>query len=119
MKRNRYPMSNDRLGWHKFYAARFNKTGSWQAEQLSLWYLFLHLAFDEPAEQTRNIKPLGKDMMIDMDLLIQQQQMLVDLAAERFRLGEDTELLDGVINLLSGIQDELDPICTAATTESH
>lgn len=38
------PMSNDRMGWHQFYADRFNKTGSTQAEQLACWYLFLHLA---------------------------------------------------------------------------
>lgn len=37
------PMSNDRLGWHQFYADRFNKNESPQAEQLALWYLFLHL----------------------------------------------------------------------------
>jgi hypothetical protein len=37
----------DRLGWHKFYAKRFNKTGNHQAEHLANWYLILHLAFDE------------------------------------------------------------------------
>lgn len=40
-------MSNDRLGWQQFYADRFNKTGSAQAEQLALWYQILHLAFDQ------------------------------------------------------------------------
>ncbi len=40
----------DRLGWHKFYAKRFNKTGHPHAEWLANWYLFLHLAFD--AEET-------------------------------------------------------------------
>lgn len=38
------PMSNDRLGWHHYYASRFNKTQCWQAEQLACWYLFLHLS---------------------------------------------------------------------------
>jgi hypothetical protein len=38
------PMSNDRLGWHKFYMNRFNKNPNWQAEQLACWYLFLHLS---------------------------------------------------------------------------
>jgi hypothetical protein len=40
-------MSGDRLGWHKYYVARFNKTGSPQAEHLAMWYLLLYLAFDE------------------------------------------------------------------------
>ena len=38
------PMSNDRLGWHEFYAKQFNKNGSQQAEQLACWYLLLHLS---------------------------------------------------------------------------
>jgi hypothetical protein len=46
-----YPMGSDRLGWHRYYVARFNKTGSQQAEWLAMWYLFLYLAFDEQ-EQT-------------------------------------------------------------------
>jgi hypothetical protein len=37
-------MSNDRLGWHQFYADRFNKTLNWQADQLACWYLFLYLS---------------------------------------------------------------------------
>jgi hypothetical protein len=40
------PMSNDRLGWHRFYAKQFDKNGSAQAEQLACWYLLLHLVFD-------------------------------------------------------------------------
>jgi hypothetical protein len=40
------PLGSDRLGWHKHYAKRFNKTGSKQAEHLALWYLVLHIAFD-------------------------------------------------------------------------
>lgn len=37
----------DRLYWHQFYVARFNKDPSnWQAEQLAMWYLLLSLAFD-------------------------------------------------------------------------
>lgn len=43
---SRYPMGSDRLGWHRYYVKQFNKTGSWQAEQLAMWYLLLHLAFD-------------------------------------------------------------------------
>ena len=45
MTKARYPTT--RLGWHKYYVARFNKTEHWQAEQLAMWYLFLHLAFDD------------------------------------------------------------------------
>ena len=33
-----------RMGWHLHYAARFNNTGHAHAEQLALWYLFLHLS---------------------------------------------------------------------------
>ena len=41
--------ANDRLGWHRFYAKRFDtcvRQGKdpRQAEHLSLWYLILHLA---------------------------------------------------------------------------
>jgi len=32
-----------RLGWHNYYAKRFNKIGSQQAEQLACWYLLLYL----------------------------------------------------------------------------
>lgn len=40
------PMSDDRLGWHQFYAKQFDKNGTEHAEHLACWYLFLHLAFD-------------------------------------------------------------------------
>lgn len=33
-----------RLGWHEYYAARFNKTLDPQAAHLAMWYLFLHLS---------------------------------------------------------------------------
>jgi len=36
-----------RLGWHRYYDKRFDKTGSQQAEQLACWYLLLHLAFGD------------------------------------------------------------------------
>lgn len=32
-----------RMGWHKHYASRYNKTLDPQAEHLALWYLILHL----------------------------------------------------------------------------
>ncbi len=40
----KYP--NTRLGWSKFYAARFNKLPNVQSEQLAIWYLLLHLSLD-------------------------------------------------------------------------
>ena len=40
-----YPATN--LGWHDFYVARFNKTGSPAAEYLASLYLFFHLAFGD------------------------------------------------------------------------
>lgn len=40
--------ANDRLSWHRFYAARFDKTGSPRSEHLAVWYLLLHLALDQP-----------------------------------------------------------------------
>lgn len=40
-----YPAT--RIGWHKHYADRFNKTGSQQAAHLADWYLLLHLAFGD------------------------------------------------------------------------
>jgi hypothetical protein len=36
-----------RLHWHNFYARCYNKTLPTQAEHLAVWYLLLHLAFDE------------------------------------------------------------------------
>lgn len=41
----KYP--NSRMGWHKWYADRFNKTGSKFAEQLAIWFFLLHEAFGE------------------------------------------------------------------------
>lgn len=35
-----------RIGWHKHYASRFNKTQHPHAEHLALWYLILHLGLD-------------------------------------------------------------------------
>ena len=46
MKRMRKATPVNRLGWHKFYAARFNKMQRPDAAHLAMWYLFLHLAFD-------------------------------------------------------------------------
>jgi hypothetical protein len=50
---SKLPMSDDRLGWHNFYAAQFeywvrmkSRDGARNAEHLALWYLFLHLAKD-------------------------------------------------------------------------
>lgn len=43
--KTRYPAS--RMGWHKFYAARFDKTQCPQAEHLACWYLLLFLSLGE------------------------------------------------------------------------
>ena len=40
-------MPASRIGWHEYYTARFNKTGSPDALHLALWYYLLHLAFGE------------------------------------------------------------------------
>lgn len=40
-------MPVSRIGWHEYYAARFNKTESPDALHLALWYYLLHLAFGE------------------------------------------------------------------------
>jgi hypothetical protein len=38
-----------RLGWHKYYVHRFNKTQDPQAAHLACWYYLLHLEEkDEP-----------------------------------------------------------------------
>lgn len=37
---------NTRLGWHRHYVKRFDKTGHPHAEQMACWYLFLHLQHD-------------------------------------------------------------------------
>lgn len=47
MKRMRKASPVSRLDWHKFYVARFNKTQAPQAEHLAVWFLILHLAFDQ------------------------------------------------------------------------
>lgn len=51
MPRKPYPISSDRLGWHRFYASQYgrwlkagDKHGAKTAAHLSLWYLFLHLS---------------------------------------------------------------------------
>jgi hypothetical protein len=31
------------MGWHKFYANEFNRTGRIQAAHLACWYYLLHL----------------------------------------------------------------------------
>lgn len=52
MKRRRLAkMPVSRIGWHEYYADRFNKTGSAQALHLAMWYQLLHLAFDEGAPE--------------------------------------------------------------------
>lgn len=39
---------NTRLYWHNFYVQRYNKNPeNEQALHLAMWYLILHLAFDE------------------------------------------------------------------------
>lgn len=35
-----------RMGWHRFYVNKFNKKPHPDTEQMALWYLLLHLAFD-------------------------------------------------------------------------
>lgn len=44
--RGRFP--NTRLGWHKYYVNRFNKSQHPDAEHLAMAYLLLHLAFEAP-----------------------------------------------------------------------
>ena len=44
-------MPMTRIGWHEYYADRFNKTGSAQALHLAMWYQLLHLAFGEGAPE--------------------------------------------------------------------
>ena len=42
------PHGTNRLYWHQFYVKRFNADPTnEQAEHLAMWYLLLHLAFDE------------------------------------------------------------------------
>lgn len=35
-----------RIGWHRYYVKRFNKTELPEAEQMACWYLLLHLEHD-------------------------------------------------------------------------
>ena len=44
---SKYPLGSDNLGWHKYYAERFNKTGRPDCAHLAIWYLLLHLALGE------------------------------------------------------------------------
>jgi len=44
-------LPNTRIGWHQHFVAKFNKNENPHTAQMSLWYLFLHLAFD--AEPTK------------------------------------------------------------------
>jgi hypothetical protein len=44
MKKRNFP--NDRLGWSNYYAKLYNKHGRDTSEHLAIWYLLLHLAFD-------------------------------------------------------------------------
>ena len=39
-------MPSTRAGWARYYADRFNKTGSEQAAHLALWHMVLSLEFD-------------------------------------------------------------------------
>lgn len=39
-------MPNTRAGWARYYAERFDKTGSAQAAVLALWHMVLSLEFD-------------------------------------------------------------------------
>lgn len=39
-------LPNTRIGWHRYFATKFNKNENPRTAQMSLWYLFLHLAFD-------------------------------------------------------------------------
>jgi hypothetical protein len=37
----------NRMGWHKYYADRFNKTQDPVAAHLACWHLMLHLALGD------------------------------------------------------------------------
>mgnify|MGYP003403601837 FL=1 len=47
----KYP--NSRMGWHKWYADLYNKTGRKSAEHLAMWFLLLHKAFGERSTSTK------------------------------------------------------------------
>lgn len=38
-----------RLGWHSYYAQRYNRAGNPDAAVMACWYYLLHLAFDGDA----------------------------------------------------------------------
>ena len=44
---NKFPLSGDHLGWHRYYAKRYGKTLHHHAEWLAIWYLLLHLRDSE------------------------------------------------------------------------
>lgn len=44
MRKTPYPVS--RMGWHKYYVNRFNKTQHPDAAILACWYMYLHLALE-------------------------------------------------------------------------
>jgi len=50
-----------------------------------------------------------KDLNIDWPLFHRQKAMLVAMANDEDRLTSEVEVLDGVINLMDGIQDALEP----------
>lgn len=107
MKRQtKLPASNDRLGWHKFYAERFNKTGSWQAEQLSMWYLFLHLAFDTKYAETTEVGAVQPLLCLDWPLLAEQTETLSNLYQELVEQKRhvEAEHLTGVLNILNALE---------------
>jgi hypothetical protein len=39
-----------RLGWHRFYAGRFNRLQREDSAHMALFYFLLHLAFDATPE---------------------------------------------------------------------
>lgn len=58
MARRKFPVKKtpmNRLDWHQYYVARFNKTQTKDAEHLALWYLLLHLAFDETIDSQNTV----------------------------------------------------------------
>lgn len=102
----KYPMSNDRLGWHKYYVGRFNKDPSnWQAEQLAMWYLILHHAFST-APVDNNIRFVHMDIPIDWSVLEKQREYIAFLTSETGKLDpKKIDLLEGVLCLLDSVFD--------------
>ena len=37
------------IGWHSYYAQRYNRTGDPEDADMACWYYLLHLAFDGDA----------------------------------------------------------------------